>query len=229
MTTTNEAITTHAVSADAPQPEPTLPTPEAVVDALRAVRALIGNVTPLTPAQRKTLRDQMRASNPVVQASINVIGALDNVAQAVGQPASEVRQMDDESNRWTAVEDELRALLNGVSGANLIRRHRVARVAAQAAGIGSQLARNPANAMLVPHLQEIKRLKSFARRKKPAPATDTPQSSAPVEPTPHGAGEHQQVIRSKLMGGRETGRVQARPVNLEIGRYAHVFGTLDVR
>src|SRR5712692_6218736 len=106
MTTTNEAITTHAVSADTPQPQPapTPPAPEAVVDALRAVRALIGNVTPLTPAQRKTLRDQMRASNPVVQASINVIGALDIVEQAVGQPASEVRQMDDESNRWTAVE-----------------------------------------------------------------------------------------------------------------------------
>ena len=188
MTTTNEAITTHAASADAPQPAPTPPAPEAVVDALRAVRALIGNVTPLTPAQRKTLRDQMRASNPVLQASINVIGALDNVAQAVGQPGSEVRQMDDESNRWTAVEDELRALLNGVSGANLIRRHRVALVAAQAAGIGSQLARDPANAALVPHLQEIKRLKSFARRKKPAPSTDTSQSSARAEPTPHGAG-----------------------------------------
>jgi len=39
-----------------------------------------------------------------------------------------VRQLFDEANRWTAVEDELRGMLNGVAGANLIRRQRVALV-----------------------------------------------------------------------------------------------------
>jgi hypothetical protein len=56
---------------------------------------------------RKVLRDNIRTSNPILQASINVIGALDIVAQAVGQPAEEVCQLYDEANRWTAVEDEL--------------------------------------------------------------------------------------------------------------------------
>ena len=86
--------------------------------------------------------------------------------------------MYDESNRWTAVEDELRTMLNGVAGANLIRRQRVVLIAAQAYNIGAQLARDPAYAVLVPHLQEIKRLRSFKRRKKAAPAppaSDVPQ------------------------------------------------------
>jgi hypothetical protein len=168
-------------AADIPQPAPTL-TPEAVVEGLRAFRAQMGEMAPLTRAQRKKLRDALRASNPVLQASINVIDALENVSQAVGQPANEVRQLSDEANRWTAVEDELRTMLNGVAGANLIRRQRVALIAGQAYNIGAQLARDPANAILVPHLQEIKRLKSFKRRKKAAQAPGSPQSPAPGTP-----------------------------------------------
>ena len=192
---TNQETQSPAVPADIPQPAPTL-TPEAVVQGLRAFRAQMGEMTPLTRAQRKRLREALRTSNPVLQASINVIDALGNVSQAVGQPANEVRQLSDEANRWTAVEDELRTMLNGVIGANLIRRQRVALIAGQAYNIGAQLARDPANAILVPHLQEIKRLKSFKRRKKAAQAPGTPQSPAPgtpvspavPEPAPQGSG-----------------------------------------
>ncbi|HXH38801.1 MAG TPA: hypothetical protein VNN08_09260, partial [Thermoanaerobaculia bacterium] len=148
----------------------------------------MGEVTPLTTAQRKSLRRRAGTSNPILQASINVIGALPNVAQAVGQPADDVRQMYDEANRWTAVEDELRTMLNGVSSANLIRRQRIALIAGQAYNIGSQLARDPANAVLVPHVQEIKRLKSFSRRKKAAQAPNTPASPTPGTPPPEGSG-----------------------------------------
>ncbi len=100
------------------------------------------------------------------------------VSRSVGQPAGEVRQKYEEANRWTAVEDELRSLLSGVVGANLIRRQEVAFLAAQAANISTQLARNPANAVLVPHVQEIKRLKSFQHRKKAVQAPGSPQPPA---------------------------------------------------
>lgn len=157
-------------------------TPEAVVEQLRATRAQIGEVAPLTAAERQSLRNRTRTSNPVLQASINVIGALDIVEQAVGQPADEVRRLYEESNRWTAVEDELRTMLSGVSGANLIRRQRLAFVAAQAYSIGTRLARDPAYAVLLPHVQEIKRLKSFKHRKKAAQDPGSPQ--APVQEGP---------------------------------------------
>jgi hypothetical protein len=183
---TNQESPTAAV-AENPQPAPTVP-PESIVAQLRATRAQIGEVTPLTPEQRATLRNRSRTSNPILQASINVIGALDNVSQAVGQPAGEVRQMYDDANRWTAVEDELRTMLSGVSGANLIRRQRIALIATQAYSIGSQLARDPAYAVLVPHVQEIKRLKSFSRRKKAqAPGSPPPSPSPGTPATEHPA------------------------------------------
>ena len=74
-------------------------------------------------------------------------------------------------------------MLNGVAGANLIRRERIALIAGQAFNIGTQLARDPANAVLVPHLEEVKRLKSIKRRKHAAPAPPTPASPAPVPVT----------------------------------------------
>jgi hypothetical protein len=169
-----------AAAVDVVSAEPTL-SPEAVADVLRATRARIAEVAPMTPKERKVLRRRANTSDPILQASFNVIGALENVSQAVGQPAADVRQLSDDVNRWIVVEGELRAMLSGVVGANLLRRQRVALIAGQAFNIGAQLARDPANAVLVPHLQEVKRLKSFKRRKKTAPAPGTPP---PVTPPP---------------------------------------------
>lgn len=167
-------------AADTPQTEPML-TPQEVVDGLRAMRARIAEVQPLTPAQRKMLRGKSRTTAPVLQESIGVIGASDNVSQAIGQPAEEVQVMVDESNRWTIVEAELRTMLEGVAGANLVRRQRLAFIAAQAYAVGAQLAKDPANAVLVPHVTEIKRLKSFKRRKKAQPQAPVPQTPATAE------------------------------------------------
>jgi hypothetical protein len=162
--------------------------PEEIVDQLRAISMRMSEVAPMTAAERRALRGRLRTPDPIVQASIGVIGALDNVSQAVGQQAEGVRSSQEELIRWGAVEQELRAMLNGVSGANLIRRLRIDLIAAQAYMIGAQLARDPANAILLPHVEEVKRLKRFSRRKKPAQASGSP------------AAEHQAVE-----GSGETG------------------------
>ena len=142
-------------------------TPEAVIAQLRTVRSQIEAVAPLSQDQRKLVRQRLRNhSKSVVEASINVIGVLDNVSQAIGQPLDEVRQLQDDVLRWDAAADEARAFLKGIEGANLIRRERLALIATQAYTIGTQLAKDPAKAVLVPHVEEVRRLKSVSRRKK---------------------------------------------------------------
>ena len=210
MNPTNEATTTQAAPADTPQVPVSTLTPEAVVEALRTLRAQIGDATPLTTAQRKSLRGKIRANNPILQASINALGALDKVAAAVGQPANDVRELYDEANRWTAVEDEMRAMLNGITSSNLIRRQRVSIIAAQASMISTQLVRTPDNAALVPHVQEIKRLKSFARRKKTAQAPGTPQSPASGTTQSSGSG----TAHTPASGTRESSSQAAAPAVL---------------
>jgi len=163
--------------------EPAL-APEAVVEQLRALRAQIGEVTPLTSLERQQLRRRANKSNSVLQASINMIGAHDQVSSAVAQPADGVRRLYEEANRWTAVEDDLRTMLEGVAGANLVRRERIALIAGQAYNIGAQLARDPAHAVLRPQLEEIRRLKRSTRRKKAGEPEPPSPPVAPGSPKP---------------------------------------------
>jgi hypothetical protein len=179
-----QTITTNSPNAAADTPQPANPlAPQAVIDQLRAIRNQIADVTPLTVDQRKGLRDVAKTiNNEILQASISVIDSADLVKQAVGQLPEDVRSLYDESNRWTGVEDELRTMLNGIAGANLIRRQRLALIVRRAYGIGSQLATDPTHAALVPQVAEVKRLKRLARGKKSAP--QTAQQPAPTPSAP---------------------------------------------
>ena len=160
--------------------DPVNNTPEAVIAQLRAIRSQIEGIEPLSKEQRKLVKQRLRVhAKPVVEASINVIGVLDNVSQAIGQPLDEIRQLQDEAIRWEAVADEARAFLRGVEGANLVRRERLALIASQAYTIGAQLAKDPAKSVLVPHVEEVKRLKGASRRKKTAQAPQPPAPPAP--------------------------------------------------
>lgn len=175
-------------AADAPQPATNL-TPEQMVEQLRAIRTQIGPVTPITPKQRRTLRYLAATPIDVVESTINMMDFSSPVQQVLGQPSSNVRDLQQSTSRWNAVEDELNSLLAAVSGANYIRRHQLALVTAQAYAIGTQLTRDPANAELLPHVREIKKLRALARRAKPtphapspAPAPQPPASSSTAEP-----------------------------------------------
>ena len=162
-------------------PDPTKLTPEAVIEQLRTMRSQIDEVSPLSREQRKLVKQRLRIQpKPIVEASINVIGVLENVSQAIGQPLGEIRQLQDDSLRWDAVADEARAFLKGIEGANLNRHQRLALIGTQAYAIGSQLAKDPARAVLVPHVEEVKRLKAASRRKK---TTQAPQTPAPAHDT----------------------------------------------
>lgn len=164
-------------AADTTQPAPEI-TAEALIEQLRSLNGQIPMVAPMTSQERKSARNGSRTSQTVLQASISVIGAENLVSQAVKHASSDVQDLCDDSVRWARVEDELRAMLNGVAGANLVRRQRLSAIANRACGVGLQLAKDPEYAALVPHVEEIKRLRKLERRKKPA---STPQTPAPAD------------------------------------------------
>jgi hypothetical protein len=168
----------------APKPAPARLTPDAVIEQLRNIRSQIEDVAPLSKEQTSLVKHRLRMQpNPIVEASINVIGVHDNVSQAIGQPLDEVRQLQDDSLRWDALADEARAFLKCIEGGSLIRHQRLALIAMQAYAIGTQLAKDPAMAALVPHIEEVKRLKVASRRKKTKQAPQTP-APAPADETP---------------------------------------------
>jgi len=164
-------------TAVTPNPDSPRITPEGVIAGMRALRSQMDEPAPLPKEQRKRVRERLRSlPKPVVDASINVMGVLDLLSEAIGQPLEEVRQLQDDSLRWDAVADEVRAFLKSIESSNLVRHQRLAFVATQAYSLGSQLAKDPAKAVLVPHVEEVKRLKAISRRKK----TQTAPAPAPV-------------------------------------------------
>jgi hypothetical protein len=154
-----------------------------VMDQVRSLRAQLPAVTALTTKQRRAVRLGARNSEPIVQASLNVIGVSENVSSALGQPIDTVRELQQDAILWKAAEEEVRNLLAGIAGANAIRRQKLALLGSKAYVIGSQLALEPENEVLVPHVEEIKRMKRLARRKKTAPETPQP-STSPSTPVP---------------------------------------------
>lgn len=163
-------------AADTPQPATKL-TPEAIVEQLRAMQSQVEHVTPLDKAQRQQLKQRTRRQPAlVVEASISVISSSGTVAQAVGQPAEDVLRLQSDVARWALVEAELHSFFQGIEGANLVRRERLAFIASQAYSFGAQLVRNPENAKLLPQVEEAQRRKVAARRKK---AQANPQSPSP--------------------------------------------------
>jgi hypothetical protein len=161
-------------------------TPEAVIAQLRTISSQIDEVAPLSTAQRTEVKKRLRRQpSTIVEAAINVIGVIDNVSQAIGQPLDEVRQLQDDAIRWEATAEEARGFLKGIEGANLNRRQRLALIATQAYAIGSQLAKDPGKAVLLPHVEEVKRLTGASRRKK---ATQAPQTPSPVPMPPTSPG-----------------------------------------
>ena len=173
-----------APTADTPQPTVKL-TPENILDQLRIMRSQMDEVAPLDKTQRQQLKQRARRQPAnVVELSIGVISKSGTVAQAVGQPTDDVLQLQTDVGRWALVAAELRAFFQGVEGANLVRRERLAFIASQAYSFGSQLVRDPANAELVPQVEEIKRLKGIARRKKSAATPEPPSPTPAPAPVP---------------------------------------------
>ena len=172
-------------TAETPSPTTKL-APEAVLEQLRTMQSQIDGLSALTSSQRRVSRARAsRQPVPVIAASLDVISSSDTVAQAVGQPVDDVLQLKDDEARWALVAGELRKFLAGVEGANLRRREELALIASQAYSVGTQLVRNPANQDLVPHVEEVKRLKSVKGRKKPTQAPQPQQSpSAPAPQVP---------------------------------------------
>ena len=166
---------TNAVDAGT-DPQPPVVTPEAVVEQLRAVRSTLETI-PMTAAERKRLGRAAKTPSDVLQAQINMIGASDEISSVIDTPVETIRTMADDSSRWTAVEDELRVILSVVEARNIVKRQELQRLTSRATNIGAELARDPKHApVLGAHLQEIRKLKRLARRKR---AAQTPTNPAP--------------------------------------------------
>lgn len=167
------------LSIPLPATEPPMLTPEQIVQLLRDVRTQMSLPDP-APVPGILRRRLGHVNADFVVAAINAIGATAAVEAVLGCSAEELRQETDASVRWSAVADELRALLQSVLVANALRRQRIGLAALQTYKICQQLVREDGQALrLGAHVAEMKRLNRFGRGQKPASVVPAPQSKTP--------------------------------------------------
>ena len=156
-------------------------TPDELVDTLRALRDRIPDYVQLPIPDAKSVRAVASLSPEFKLAAINAVGASPLVTEAIGLSAEELRQLHEEAGRWSAVADELRAILQGVVASILTRRHRVGLASLQTYSITRQLVRHDDHSDLLPHLQEMKRVNRLGRhRRKTATPLPAPQPTPTV-------------------------------------------------
>lgn len=167
-------------TSDTPAPGQPATNPDALVAQLRAMRAQIPEYTQLAAAERRSLITVAKATDPeFVQAAINSIGASSNVQQAIGSTPEELRHDTMDANGWTALEDEARAFLNGIVAGNLVRKYRIGKKALAAYSIAKRLVQDPEHADLLPHVETMKRLNRFGKKR-----AKTAAPAAPTLPVP---------------------------------------------
>jgi hypothetical protein len=152
-------------------------TPETIIEQLRELRTHIPEYTQLATADAQSLRRAAQVDPEFVQASIHAVTESDGVGNILGRTPADLRQETFDAARWTSVEDELRAMLNGVAAANLVRRHRIGLTALQIYNICRQLVRQKEHSALLPHVQAMKRLNKFGK-KHAKPATESQPPTA---------------------------------------------------
>lgn len=160
--------------------ETTFLKPEAVVEQLRVLQQQIPDFMQM-PARDRALLRAAHVDPAFAHAAINTIGASDTMQMAVGRKPEELFQDETEIGRWTAVEDELRKMLKGVSAANLRRRHRLGLTVLQTYGISQQLVRSGEHENLQTHVEGMQRMKKFTRRSR-SKTTVEPPAPPPVQP-----------------------------------------------
>jgi hypothetical protein len=139
-------------------------TAEDLLAQLRVLRDRIPEYAQKSAAEVQALAAASAVDPAFANASVNAIGASPALQTALEITPAECQQISSDAARWSAIEDELRAMHQGVKNANLTRRHRVGVVALQAYSMTRQLLRNPKHADLGPHYAEMKRHNRFGKK-----------------------------------------------------------------
>lgn len=149
--------------------------PEQMGEQLRGMRGHVPDFGPLPIPDAQALRTTASLPRGFLRAALNTIGASMHIAQVMDATPADVLAEEANVARWSAFEDELRTLLEGVAASNLARRHRLGLMALQVYSIARQLARKKAHADLLPHVENMRRANRLGRKRqesKPAASAD---------------------------------------------------------
>jgi hypothetical protein len=158
---------------------PQMLTPEEVVAQLRGIISSIPDYVPVPKATARARRAASHVRPQFVDSAMSAIDASASVRDALGVTTEQMRADVDQASRWSAVADVLREMLGAIDAAVLTRKYRVGLTSLTTYSISRELVRHPDQAILLPHLDNMKRTNRYGRHRKQA----TPPTPAPQAPS----------------------------------------------
>jgi hypothetical protein len=139
---------------------------EQVIELLRELQEQIPGFAIVPYAElRKIRRAGYDVDSDLKREVVTAVGRSPVVQQVLDRTPDELREAQDDADRWASVETELRVVLRGVSTGNAIRRQRIAAIVRNACAVTRSLSETERHPDLVPHVKNITRIRKRKRGK----------------------------------------------------------------
>jgi hypothetical protein len=160
-------------NAAAPAQEPEV-TPESIIDQLRALRVKIPNYVQLPVSEAKKMHVIAHLNPQLALAAIQAVGASARVEATVGRSAEELLVAREMAARWTAVRDELKATLDGVSSAVLTIKHDFGQSVLLTYAVSKKLVKVREHSDLLPYVAMMRNANRLGRSRKAQSPPEVP-------------------------------------------------------
>ena len=130
--------------------------PEELVQELRRLRERVPNYGQLPIHQAQSMVRVAHLNPEFVNAGLSAAGAYPGTQLLTGMTPEELWQQKEDAAHWTAVEDELTAMLAGVKAANLKRRHNLGQAVLQIYTVLRGLIKKKEHSDLIPFVEMMK-------------------------------------------------------------------------
>jgi hypothetical protein len=158
-------------------------TPEEIIQQLRLLQQRIPQFEQLPLSARKLLR--LSSISPAFeQGMLSAIDKSSALQAVVGQTPVDLRQESSDIARWSSVLDEVSALVKGMNNALTTRRYNLGQALLQAYQASRQLVRTKQHAELIPHVDSLKGLNKFGRKRAETSSPQSQPGPLPVPKTP---------------------------------------------
>lgn len=151
-------------------------TPEELVSELRRLRARIPDYQQLTGREAQGKVKVAYLDPEFINASAGAMGAFERSEATFGMGAEEYWGEISSTGRWSAVQDELKAMYDGVSSGNLARRNRIGAIALLVYEVLAKLVKYDNRSDLLPFVEAMRRAYSARRKRKKKDSEPPPQS-----------------------------------------------------
>jgi len=149
--------------------------PEELVQELRRLRDRIPNYGQLTLRQAQSMVRVANLPVEVVHAGLVAGKGYAGTKALVGMTGEELWQLNELAGRWTAVDDELVAMLSGVRATNLKRRHIIGQAVLLIYTTLRGLIKQKAHSALIPFVAMMKEANRIGGKRKQGTAIEGEQ------------------------------------------------------